>query len=171
MPKIYVASLSDYNAGYLHGTWIDADQDPEEIHAEIQAMLEESKELIAEEWAIHDTDGFDGLKISEHESIETVSKIATLLNDFPSCVISLADDHTDPSEDLREWIEEHYQGEYTSLEDWAAEWLGDSGELTKIPENLQYYFDFKAYARDQELNGYIASVEENFDKVHVFFTN
>ena len=28
-PRIYVASLSDYNAGRLHGEWIDADQGAE----------------------------------------------------------------------------------------------------------------------------------------------
>ena len=37
-PRIYVASLSDYNAGHLHGRWIDADQDPDAIREEIAAM-------------------------------------------------------------------------------------------------------------------------------------
>lgn len=42
-PRIYVASLADYNAGNLHGVWIDADQDPDAIHEEIRAMLRASK--------------------------------------------------------------------------------------------------------------------------------
>lgn len=33
-PRIYVASLSDYNAGTLHGKWIDADQSAEDIQAD-----------------------------------------------------------------------------------------------------------------------------------------
>ena len=43
MPRIYVASLSDYNNGILHGAWIDAAQDADNIRAEIAAMLRESK--------------------------------------------------------------------------------------------------------------------------------
>ena len=30
-PKIYVACLASYNAGQLHGEWILADQEPQEI--------------------------------------------------------------------------------------------------------------------------------------------
>jgi antirestriction protein len=74
-PKIYAASLSDYNAGRLHGVWIDADQETEDIHAEIQTMLAESREPWAEEWAIHDYEDFGSLRLSEWESIEQVSII------------------------------------------------------------------------------------------------
>jgi hypothetical protein len=31
VPRIYVASLSDYNNGVLHGRWIDASSDPEDM--------------------------------------------------------------------------------------------------------------------------------------------
>src|SRR5713101_9164870 len=75
-PRIYVASLSDYNAGRLHGAWINANQEPEELQAAISAMLAKSKEPIAEEWAIHDYEGFEPLRLSEYESIEHVSRIA-----------------------------------------------------------------------------------------------
>ena len=34
-PRIYAASLSDYNNGRLHGAWIDSDQDREAIGAAI----------------------------------------------------------------------------------------------------------------------------------------
>lgn len=43
-PRIYVASLSDYNAGRLHGEWIDATQELDDIWAEIHAMLAKSPE-------------------------------------------------------------------------------------------------------------------------------
>jgi antirestriction protein len=41
-PKIYVACLAAYNAGYLHGDWIDADQDADDIYQEIRDMLSRS---------------------------------------------------------------------------------------------------------------------------------
>jgi hypothetical protein len=45
-PKIYVADLAAYNAGKLRGIWIDAAQEPDEIRAEVQAMLAGSPEPV-----------------------------------------------------------------------------------------------------------------------------
>ena len=56
-PRIYVACLSSYNEGRLHGKWIDCSSDIDEMHGEIQSMLAESKSPFAEEWEIHDVDG------------------------------------------------------------------------------------------------------------------
>ena len=61
-PRIYVASLADYNAGRLHGRWIRADQQAEALHQEIAAMLAESQEPVAEDWAIHDYENFGTLR-------------------------------------------------------------------------------------------------------------
>jgi antirestriction protein len=86
-PKIYVACLSSYNGGRLHGAWIDCDQDSDEIMTEIKAMLskspmneiEEGEEC--EEWAIHDYQGFKGLTISEHEGIDRVAQLAASIEE------------------------------------------------------------------------------------------
>src|SRR5258705_6462661 len=75
-PAIYVASLADYNNGVLHGAWIDAARDPEDIQADIDAILASSREPNAEEWAIHDYEQFGRARIFEHDSIEQVSGIA-----------------------------------------------------------------------------------------------
>ena len=75
-PRIYVACLAAYNNGRLHGRWIDADQSVDEIWSEVQAMLAASPEPGAEEWAIHDYEGFGALRLSEWESFERVSAIA-----------------------------------------------------------------------------------------------
>jgi antirestriction protein len=84
MPRIYVASLSDYNAGVYHGEWIDANQDVDQIQEEVNAMLKASPTArkyggVAEEWAIHDYDEFGGIELGEWESFGRVSKIAHLL--------------------------------------------------------------------------------------------
>ena len=42
-PRIYVASLSDYNAGRLHGVWLDANQDVEEL----QAAVDDANSLVS----------------------------------------------------------------------------------------------------------------------------
>ncbi len=46
VPRIYVADLAAYNAGKLRGVWIDATKEPDEIHAEVLAMLAGSPEPV-----------------------------------------------------------------------------------------------------------------------------
>jgi hypothetical protein len=62
-PRIYVRSLVDYTEGHDIGDWIDASQDLEGIRADIRNILSRSLHAHwtgqpAEEWAIHDYDGF-----------------------------------------------------------------------------------------------------------------
>lgn len=75
-PRIYVASLSDYNAGRLHGAWIDAAQPSEEIWRAVHDLLARSPEPSAEEWAIHDYEGFAPLELGEWEDLDQVAAIA-----------------------------------------------------------------------------------------------
>ncbi|HBO1348742.1 TPA: antirestriction protein ArdA, partial [Pseudomonas aeruginosa] len=37
--RIYVADLAAYNAGHLHGVWIDATLGLDDIQAQVSAML------------------------------------------------------------------------------------------------------------------------------------
>lgn len=67
--RIYVACLAAYNNDILHGAWIDANQDPYDIWEEVSAMLMASPITDAEEWAIHDYEGFEGYSISEYEKM------------------------------------------------------------------------------------------------------
>lgn len=77
-PRIYVASLSDYNAGRLHGAWIDLDETTtvDEVEEAVQAMLATSPEPVAEEWAIHDYEGFGGIRIEEYAGFAFVVEVA-----------------------------------------------------------------------------------------------
>ncbi len=84
--QIYVACLAAYSNGKLHGRWIDAAQSPDEILGEIGAMLAESPEPNAEEWAIHDHAGWGEVYIHEMESIENVSILAGLMSEHGSVV-------------------------------------------------------------------------------------
>jgi hypothetical protein len=68
--RIYVSHLAAYNNGKLHGVWINACDDINEIWEQIKAMLNASPEGFAEEYAIHDYEGFGGYALSEHEDIE-----------------------------------------------------------------------------------------------------
>jgi antirestriction protein len=83
-PKIYVACLSAYNSGHLHGLWIDATQDPEDILEDIKWMLSWSPDCDiypCEEWAIHDYEGFGDISLDEYEDIKYISKLGQILDD------------------------------------------------------------------------------------------
>lgn len=148
-PRIYVASLADYNAGRLVGRWIAAAQDAESIQEEIDDMLANDAEPGAEEWAIHDYDDFHGLgtTLGEHPSLETVSHIATGLAihgvPYAAYVSNIGSAYVDV--DTFSDFEDAYQGEWSSVEDYAAELLDDA--LDRIPEDLRPYFDVAAYGR------------------------
>lgn len=154
--RIYVACLAAYNAGKLHGEWIDANQSPEEIHAEISAMLKASPERGSEEWAVHDYEGFGGISLSEWPAIERVSKIASLIEDhgdaFPLWY-TVQDGQNLECEELEEKFLEQWQGAHDSKEEFADYLLDSTGQLAEIPEFARRYFDFSAYARDLELSG------------------
>lgn len=47
--RIYVACLAAYNNGKLHGAWIDATDDIDDIQDQINEMLESSPEELTEE--------------------------------------------------------------------------------------------------------------------------
>ena len=54
-PRIYVACLAAYNNGYLHGVWIDADQDADADVCAIMglfAMVEPGEDRIADGTAL-----------------------------------------------------------------------------------------------------------------------
>ena len=42
---------------------------------------------------------------------------------------------------------------------YAADYIEDSGLLSELPENLRYYFDVEAFARDMLLSGDICEME------------
>ena len=70
--RIYVADLAAYNAGVLHGVWINATDPVRSIHEQIHAMLAESPQPDAEDFAIHDFEGFEGYAVGEYEAIDKI---------------------------------------------------------------------------------------------------
>lgn len=162
--RIYVACLASYNAGKLYGKWIDANQSPEEISAEIFEMLQASSEHGAEEWAVHDYEGFGEISLSEWPDIARVSKISGLIEehgDAYSLWYSTQDAQNLEIEELEERFLEQWQGAHESKEAFADYFLDSTGQLQEIPEFARRYFDFEAYARDLELSGDYSFVRAN----------
>ena len=155
--QIYVASLPDYNAGILHGKWIELDGlSAGDIQEEINQILKSSPyakqyDEIAEEWAIHDYE-LGGIRISEYEGLDTVVSIVESLAQHGEAFAIYYNDVSDLEIAITNF-EEAYIGEYDSFLDYATETF-DELYAHSIPDNLRIYIDYTAFARDLEAEGY-----------------
>jgi len=144
-PRIYVACLASYNAGILHGQWIDA-TDADMLREAIQEMLAKSSEPIAEEWAIHDYEGFGGIRLSEWADLDKVAELGALIEQHGAAFAAYAD-HVGVDHATEEGFQDAYCGEWDS-ERAYAENLFDECYLHDVPEHVQNYIDYDAFARD-----------------------
>jgi len=72
--------------------------------------------------------------------------------------IYLAEHLGTPPEEIIDRLDEVYIFEGTPVE-YAESYIEDTGLLNEMPENLRYYFDTEAFARDMVLGGDITEVE------------
>lgn len=151
--KIYVACLAAYNSGILHGAWIAATSDPDEMQDEINAVLASSPVPDAEEWAIHDYDDFPNM--GEYPGIEAIAKTAELIEtakdehgieyaDFQAIAANWHGNASDIEHAL-----ESFAGIYDHLRDFS-DVLADSA-LESDSKFARDYFDYDAYARDMAI--------------------
>lgn len=164
--QIYVACLAAYNNGHLHGTWIDAEQDSDDIQADIAKMLAASPIPDAPEWAIHDYEGFEGVRLSEYQGIEHVAELAAFIAEHGSVGAEILSHHCGEMGEARKALEEQYSGCYASLADYAEQ---ITTECNGVPDHLAFYIDYERMGRDMELGGDIYTVTTAHDEVHVFW--
>lgn len=151
-PSVYVADLAAYNNGHLHGVWIDATDELDDIHAQIRAMLAASPVPDAEEIAIHDAQGFGAWAVGEYEDLATVHAVAVAIAEHGAA--------------MREWLgyggdvdtfEDAYLGEYASRADFAEELADELGCLERDGRADRwplYAIDWDRAANDLFLDGY-----------------
>lgn len=160
-PRLYVACLSAYNNGYLHGWWIDADQELDDIWLDIKDMLAESPMNDAEEWAIHDYENFGSISLSEHEDLEEVCQWANLISEHSddsgavSAYISFAKDTG--LEITLEEFESRYCGHWQSGQDFALnsqeiEELYNWSQFEKDHHFWSTVIDWEKVGRELELS-------------------
>ncbi len=162
--KIYVACLAAYNNGILHGRWIDATLGEDHIWEGIKTMLAASPIPGAEEHAIHDYEGFEGVSIREYDSVQHVAELAAFIEEHGAIAGMLVEHFGDLGE-AKDAVEDRYCGVHSSVADFAQE---ITEETTQIPQNLQYYIDYERMARDLEMSDILA-IETGFEEVHIFW--
>ena len=143
-----------------------AAREPDELYADINAILAGSREPNAEEWAIHDYEQFGRWKVGEFDSIEQISRVAKNIAEHGYAYSAWADvfDGEDASFDT-DAFHEAYLGHYDSVTDYVEQMADDLGyeqKLDKLPEYLRGYtrIDYAAIGRDMELSGDIATVQD-----------
>ncbi len=129
--RFYVACLAAYNGGRLHGVWIDVTQELDEIQEQVNLMLKDSPEPDAEEWAIHDYEGFCGYGVSEYSGFEELHNVASFIEEYPEIGGELLD-HFSDTEEARKAAEDNYCGCYKSMADYAEEL---TEQTSQIPEH------------------------------------
>lgn len=130
----------------------------------------------AEEWAIHDYEGFAGIKLGENPDLEKVAKLGQLIEEQSDenllrAAVEVSDYHAD-ADAILETIEDKYQGCYDSLAEWAESMCEDcdDGSLTKLPNFIRYHIDWEAIAElELIMSGDYSSV--NIDGSFYIFNN
>lgn len=165
-PRIYVACLASYNNGVLHGAWIDATLSEDEIQQEINKMLKSSPVSDAEEWAIHDYEGFNGLSLGSC-NLEKISEIAQAIEQHGEIYAKYADyvgiEYADPDE-----FQECYKGEFESMADFAENRYEETGEINDVPAWAKDHIDWESIAHDWKCSGDYWTIETGYEQVHVF---
>lgn len=157
-PRVWIGSLADYNNGVLHGDWVDAAVDDEELIAAAQAILATSEEPGAEEYAIFDYDDFGDFRPEQYEQLSLVAKVARGIQEHGDAYAAWAQLH-DADPDMLNAFEDSYLGEYDSPEDWAREVAEESSIERRVEdafgENLARFirFDAAQFAQDAWLGG------------------
>ncbi len=166
--QVYVADLAAYNAGKLHGIWIDALDDLDDIQQQIDVMLKNSPIGFAEEYVFHDYRGFEGCSVYQYEGIESVHEKAVFIDRHGELGARLLAHMADDYEAAANMLEDNYNGEYKSLEDFAWELTRDTSE---VPEHLEPYIDYEKMARDMDMSGDIFTISVLTGEVHVFWNH
>ncbi|MDB2438772.1 antirestriction protein ArdA [Hellea sp.] len=164
--RIYVACLAAYNNGHLHGEWINV-TDEASIWEAVQAMLFRSPIEEAEEWAIHDYEGFEGAEVGEYFTFANVVELAEYIGERGKLGAEVLNYYGGNIEDAKSRFDE-YAGEYDSLADYAEELTEQTGEV--IPQRLAPYIDYKAMAHDYEQSGDYLTFRVG-GSVHIFWAH
>ena len=148
--RIYVACLASYNAGVLHGAWIDVSGDIDDMQEQINDMLTASRQCDAEEWAIHDFEA--PFSVGEYESLDDLARIADLYDVHGDVFVAAFElcgcgaytkEHIEDAEQMMEG----FAGTYDDWSDMACQYV-EEGLFGDIPNNMKGYIDFERLGRD-----------------------
>lgn len=157
-PQIYIACLAAYNSGYLHGSWVTVDGDVDDLEQAIEEIIKTSPVEDAEEWAIHDYQGWEGIHLDENESLDRLVELAKLIQEHGKAFALYCQHYGDDA--TAENFTNYFRGVYESEEDFVQEMWEEEGKLKEL-EKLGVtvsYINWEAIARDWFIDSYFSAV-------------
>ena len=167
-PKIYVGTYGQYNSGSLFGKWFDL-TDYANLKEFLQDCFEFHRDEFDPELMFQDWENIPDFLISEcslhkeafvyfeataemdDETAEALEIYCKQINYWPSNGYEV--------DDQLESFRESYRGFFGgSMKDatleYAYQYIEGTGLLSGVPQSLERYFDYEAFARDLFLEGY-----------------
>lgn len=167
-PRIYVGTYGQYNSGSLFGKWFDL-TDYVDLKEFLQDCFEFHRNELDPELMFQDWENIPDFLISEcslnkeafayfeatgemdDETAEAFEIYCKQINYWPSNGYEL--------EDQIESFRESYRGFFGgSMKDpeleYAYQYVEEAGLLSGVPQALERYFDYEAFAKDLFLEGY-----------------
>ncbi|MCF0069797.1 antirestriction protein ArdA [Dyadobacter sp. CY261] len=169
-PRIYVGTYGQYNSGSLFGKWFDL-TDYTDLKEFLQDCFEFHRNELDPELMFQDWENIPDFLISEcslhkqafsyfvatgemdDETAEAFEIYCKQINYWPS--------NGNELEDQIESFRENYRGYFGgSMKDpeleYAYRYVEETGLLSGVPQALERYFDYEAFAKDLFLEGYSA---------------
>ncbi|MGL5032628.1 MAG: antirestriction protein ArdA [Microcystaceae cyanobacterium] len=164
-PQIWAGCQAAYNSGHLHGKWIDATQEEDDIWTEIKAMLAESPVSYlyeCEEWYVGDTQDFNDVTIGTN--VSKISEIAQAIKKYGEGMSIFLKHGCEISN-----FESSYKGCYKSEQDFVyKEWekSGKWGQLKEIGVE-EWAINLQALENNWFTSGYWS--ETDSEGCHIFY--
>ena len=145
--KVFITNLGKYN----EGEWVSLPTTKSELEEVLEriGINEEYEEYFITDYETE----LDGLDIDEYSNISELNELAEQLESLDEYDLEKVGAIVEAYGDLKEAIENidsytYYSGK--TLEDLAYEYV----EKMNLPEFAQRYFDYEAFERDLEFDGY-----------------
>lgn len=151
-PAVYVGTYHKYACGSIEGRWFDltdysCEDDFYEACRELHADESEPEfmfqdiEGIPDNMASESHINWDFIDAFQQAQSEKLEEAYVAWVEYSRCTDY--DEFTDA-----------YRGEAGSEEDYAFNYVDETGLLDSLPNNLKCYFDYEAFARDLFSSGY-----------------
>ncbi|MFK0249742.1 antirestriction protein ArdA [Amycolatopsis azurea] len=173
-PRLYITDVASQARGIDFGLWIDANQSPEELDADIAAMLASSPTIGAADWAVRNAEDFAGLTVPEAADTAYLSRLGSGVARYGEAFAAYVS-WCDPTTEQLEKFADYFVGTYRSLEAWGLAAVTEMGWPEQLRQNLDaelvryLRIDYAAWARDAIANptGNLHATEGE-DGIHVF---
>lgn len=162
--RIFLTNLGKYNEGELVGKWVELPCD--DFNAELES-IGVKKNSLYEEYFITDYENDWSVQVGEYENLDTLNDLAQRLADIENkgdknWLRAFMEAYSD---DVEYALDNYENSEFypsMTIEEVAVEFLN---ECFKIPEGLENYIDYEAYARDLGYDGY---TETNWGVIYIY---